>query len=66
MQILAALRLGDVAEADLLQQFLGQVQRYVGAGGLHLRGGGLFLPLLFQPHLFHCVRMKNGIKKCCK
>jgi len=56
MQVLAALRLGDVAEADLLQQLLGQVQRYVGARGLHLRGGGLLLALLLQTHLFRRVK----------
>lgn len=51
MEILAALGLGYVAETDLLQQLLGQVQGYVGARGLHLGGGGLLLAFFLEAHL---------------
>lgn len=67
VQILAALRLGDIAQADLLQDLLGNVQRHVRPGAAHLAatiapaigllcrlGGGssrLLVTRLLQPDL---------------
>lgn len=55
MQVLATFRLGYVAQADFLQNLLGQVQRHVRPRVSHFArgtcGGRLFVALLLQPDL---------------
>ena len=53
MQVLAAFRLGNVTQTDLLQNLLGHVQRNVRPRVSHLGRavGGLLVPGLFQTDL---------------
>lgn len=51
VQVFTALRLGDVGEADLVQDLFGDVQRHLGARVAQVGGAGALLALLLEADL---------------
>lgn len=56
MQIFTAFGLGYVGETNLVQDFLGNVQRHLGPGVPQVGGAGPFLTLLLEANL---IRLRN-------